>query len=130
MITPLLAVAVRRLHDRNKSEWWLLIVHCYHWTFLHFVGADLPAKEEGNSYNCFKLLLKKPSRRNPSFWKVLYFHIYINSCRNLKKKKKIDYPYQLSNRLKDVYIWTMRYGGIVVVIQLPIKLHSLYISTI
>ena len=52
ILIPSLAVAVRRLHDRNKSGWWLLIVlYSYHWTFGFFVDCGLlPAKEEGNSY--------------------------------------------------------------------------------
>ena len=43
---------VRRLHDRNKSGWWLLIVLIpIIGPFWLFVDCGLlPAKEEGNSY--------------------------------------------------------------------------------
>ena len=49
---PALAVGVRRLHDRNKSGWWLLIVLVpIIGPFWLFVDCGLlPAKEEGNSY--------------------------------------------------------------------------------
>jgi len=52
ILIPSMAVSVRRLHDRNKSGWWLLIV------FIPIIGAFwlfvdcglLPAKEEGNTF--------------------------------------------------------------------------------
>ena len=52
ILIPSLAVAVRRLHDRNKSGWWLLIVLVpIIGPFWLFVDCGLlPAKEEGNSY--------------------------------------------------------------------------------
>ena len=51
-LIPSIAVSVRRLHDRNKSGWWMLIC------FIPIIGAFwllvdcgfLPAKEEDNSY--------------------------------------------------------------------------------
>lgn len=50
---PALAVGVRRLHDRNKSGWWLLIVLVpIIGAFWLFVDCGLlPAKEEGNRYS-------------------------------------------------------------------------------
>ena len=52
ILIPALAVGVRRLHDRNKSGWWLLIflvpIIGPFWLFVDC--GLLPAKEEGNSY--------------------------------------------------------------------------------
>ena len=52
MLIPGLAVGVRRLHDRNKSGWWLLIglipVIGAFWLFVDC--GLLPAKEEGNTF--------------------------------------------------------------------------------
>ena len=52
ILIPGLAVGVRRLHDRNKSGWWLLIglipVIGSFWLFVDC--GLLPAKEEGNTF--------------------------------------------------------------------------------
>ena len=52
ILIPGLAVGVRRLHDRNKSGWWLLIglipVIGAFWLFVDC--GLLPAKEEGNTF--------------------------------------------------------------------------------
>lgn len=51
IIVPALAIEVRRLHDINKSGWWIFI------SFVPFVGSlillillALPAVNEGNNY--------------------------------------------------------------------------------
>jgi len=52
ILIPSMAVSVRRLHDRNKSGWWLLIVLIPiigpFWLFVDL--GLLPAKEEGNTF--------------------------------------------------------------------------------
>ncbi|MBR4177716.1 MAG: DUF805 domain-containing protein [Bacilli bacterium] len=51
VLVPSLAIDIRRLHDINKSGWWLLIC------FVPFVGSIillvfmcLPSVDEGNNY--------------------------------------------------------------------------------
>ena len=48
---PGLAVSVRRLHDINRSGWWLLIAFTGIGLLLLLYWAVLPSKDEGNRFS-------------------------------------------------------------------------------
>ena len=81
ILIPSLAVAVRRLHDRNKSGWWLLIVLIPiigPFGFLSIADSYL-LKKKAMLLIASGLLLKN-HLRNPSFTgRVSIFNIPFNS---------------------------------------------------